>query len=73
MLEKRMFLNFHHKTSNMRLFKRSKNTNKPLIRQILDLIPPWLFQNCVTKHNSDKGCSKYKTHKINLFLKLSDS
>jgi len=45
----------------MGLFKRSKNTNKPLIRQILDLVLPWLFQNCVTKHNSDKGCSKYKT------------
>jgi hypothetical protein len=61
MLEKPIFLNFHHKTSNMGLFKRSKNTNKPLIRQILDLVPPWLFQNCVTKHNRDKGCSKYKT------------
>ena len=45
----------------MGLFKRSKNTNKPLIRQILDLVPPWLLQTCVTKHNSDKGCSRYKT------------
>ncbi len=45
----------------MGLFKRSKNTNKPLIRQILDLVPPWLLQSCITKHNSDKGCSKYKT------------
>ena len=45
----------------MGLFKRNKNTNKPLIRQILDLVPPWLLQSCVTKHNSDKGCSKYKT------------
>jgi len=45
----------------MGLFKRSKNTNKPLIRQILDLFPPWLLQSCVTKYNSDKGCSRYKT------------
>jgi hypothetical protein len=45
----------------MGLYKRNKNTNKPLLRQILDLIPPWLLVSCVKRHNSDKGCSKYLT------------
>lgn len=46
----------------MGLFKRSKNTNKPLIRQIIDLVPRWMLNRCVKTHNSDKGCSKYKTY-----------
>jgi len=45
----------------MGLYKRNKNTNKPLLRQILDLIPPWLLTSCVNQHRSDKGCSKYLT------------
>ncbi|NRA92538.1 MAG: IS4 family transposase [Psychroserpens sp.] len=45
----------------MGLFKRIKNTNTPLIRQILDLVPPWMLTRCSVEHNSDKGCSKYKT------------
>ena len=65
----------------MGLFKRSKNTNKPLIRQILDLVPPWIFNQCVTKHKSDKGCSRYKAYdqfvaltygQLNKCLTLSD-
>jgi len=65
----------------MGLFKRTKNTNKPLIRQILDLVPPWLLQNCISKHNSDKGCSRYMTRdqfvaqsfgQLNKCLTLSD-
>lgn len=46
----------------MGLFRRNKNTNKPLLGQILDLVPSWLFSSCVQKHKSDKGCSKYKTY-----------
>jgi len=46
----------------MGLFKRSKNTNKPLIRQILDLVPRWLFDSCTNTYQSDKGCSKYMTY-----------
>lgn len=46
----------------MGLFKRTKNTNKPLIRQILDLAPRWIINRCIKQHNSDKGCSKYKTY-----------
>ena len=46
----------------MGLFKRSKNNNKPLLRQITELIPDWILQNCVRKFNSDKGCHRYKTY-----------
>jgi hypothetical protein len=45
----------------MGLFKRSKNTNKPLIRQILDLIPNHILQQGITRYESDKYCSKYLT------------
>jgi len=46
----------------MGLFRRNKNNNKPLIRQILDLVPRWLFDSCTNTYKSDKGCSKYKTY-----------
>jgi len=45
----------------MGLFRRNKNNNKPLIRQILDLVPRWLFDSCTNTYQSDKGCSKYMT------------
>jgi len=46
----------------MGLFRRNKNNNKPLIRQILDLVPRWLFDSCTNTFQSDKGCSKYMTY-----------
>ncbi len=46
----------------MELFNRNKNNNKPLIRQILDLVPQDIFQSCVLEYKSNKGCSKYKTY-----------
>ena len=46
----------------MGLFKRSKNNNKPLLRQILELIPDWILQGCINQYHSDKGCHKYKTY-----------
>jgi len=46
----------------MTLFRRSKNTNKPLLGQILSLIPAHILNNQIQKHQSDKGCSKYKTY-----------
>jgi hypothetical protein len=46
----------------MGLFRRNKNTDKPIIRQILDLVPHWIFDNCTKTYQSDKGCSKYKTY-----------
>ncbi|WP_223552345.1 IS4 family transposase [Aestuariivivens sp. NBU2969] len=45
----------------MGLFRRSKNTNTPLLGQILNLIPRHLLQHQIDKHQSDKGCSKYRT------------
>ncbi|MCF8242527.1 MAG: IS4 family transposase [Melioribacteraceae bacterium] len=65
----------------MELFNRSKNNNKPLIRQILDLVPQDIFQSCVMEYNSNKGCSRYKTYdqfvamsfgQLNKSLTLSD-
>ena len=46
----------------MRLYKRSKNTDKPVLKQILDLIPTHLLQSSISKHNANKGCSTYKTY-----------
>ena len=46
----------------MGLFRRNKNNKKPLIRQIIDLVPRWMLDSCVAKHNSNKGCSKYKAY-----------
>ena len=45
----------------MGLFRRIKNNNKPVIRQIIDLIPPHLVRGSVRKFKSDKYCHKYKT------------
>lgn len=45
----------------MALLKQSKNTNKPLIGQILDLIPAHILTAEIAKHQSDKGKSTYKT------------
>lgn len=46
----------------MALFKRSKNTKKPILGQILSLIPVHILNYQIQKHKSDKGCSKYKTY-----------
>lgn len=46
----------------MGLFRRNKNNNKPLIKQILDLVPRWIFDSCTNTCQSDKACSKYKTY-----------
>jgi hypothetical protein len=46
----------------MGLFRRNKNNNKPVIRQIIDLIPSHLLRKVTQQHKSDKGCHKYKTY-----------
>lgn len=46
----------------MKLHRRSKNNKKPIIRQVLDLIPSHLFRKSVRKFQTDKGCHKYKTY-----------
>ncbi|VAX17266.1 hypothetical protein MNBD_IGNAVI01-580 [hydrothermal vent metagenome] len=46
----------------MELFSRTKNNNKPLITQIIALVPMSIFNHLILKFQSDKGCSKYKTY-----------
>lgn len=46
----------------MGLFRRNKNNNKPVIRQILNLVPGWLFESCTNTYKTDKGVSKYRTY-----------
>lgn len=46
----------------MSLFRRNKNNQKPVIRQILDLIPPHLLRASIKKYQADKYCHKYKTY-----------
>lgn len=46
----------------MKLHRRSKNNKKPILRQVLDLIPFYILRNSVGKFQSDKGCHKYKTY-----------
>ena len=46
----------------MGLFRRNKNNDKPVIRQILDLVHRWLFESCTNTYKTDKGVSKYRTY-----------
>ena len=46
----------------MGLFRRNKNINKPVLRQILDLVPHWLFESCTNIYNTYKDVSKYRTY-----------
>ena len=46
----------------MGLFRRNKNNNKPIIKQIIDLIPAHLIQKVTQRYQSDKGRSKYRTY-----------
>lgn len=65
----------------MGLFRRCKNNSKPLIRQLIDLVPSWMLESCSKQFNGNKGCSKYKTYdqfvsltfgQLNKCLTLSD-
>ncbi len=42
--------------------KNTKKSNKPLFKQILELIPNHILKDSVRIHGSDKGCSTYKTY-----------
>ena len=46
----------------MKLHRRSKNNKKPILRQVLDLIPAYVLRKSVYKFQTDKGCHKYKTY-----------
>ena len=65
----------------MGLYRRNKNNNKPLVKQIIDLVPRWMLNSITRQFNSDKGCSRYKTYdqfvaltfgQLNKCLTLSD-
>jgi len=42
--------------------KLGKKSEKPILKQIIDLIPQKLFFKCVTNNQSDKWCSAYFTY-----------
>ena len=46
----------------MGLFTRNKSNKKPVIKQILELIPGHLLKSSIEKYQGDKFCSKYKTY-----------
>lgn len=46
----------------MGFFRRNKNNKKPVIRQIIDLVPLWMLESCDKQHKSDKECFKYKIY-----------
>ena len=46
----------------MGLISKNKNTNKPLLKQIIDLIPSEIISASVLKHKSDKHYRAYKTY-----------
>ncbi|MGI8600183.1 MAG: IS4 family transposase [Chitinophagaceae bacterium] len=46
----------------MGLFRRTKNNNRPLLSQIIALIPGRILQKSIQQHKSDKYCSRYKTY-----------
>lgn len=45
----------------MGLFRRNKSNDRPVIGQIIDLIPGRLLRSTVQKHRSDKYCHRYRT------------
>ncbi|CAN5388156.1 IS4 family transposase [soil metagenome] len=46
----------------MGLFRRNKNNDRPLFRQIIDLIPRYLIKKSVDRYEADKHCSRYLTY-----------
>lgn len=46
----------------MGLFRRTKNNNKPVLAQIIGLIPRHILQSVVSRYQTDKHCSRYKTY-----------
>lgn len=45
----------------MGLIKRIKNSRKPLLGQIFDLIPSSIISKAIEKHSSDRYCKTYRT------------
>ena len=62
--------------------KLGKKSDKPILKQIIDLIPQNLFRRSVDKYQSDKFCSRYFTYdqlvsgmfgQLNLCLSLRET
>lgn len=54
----------------MSLFRRTKNNDKMIIRQILNFIPNYIANQSIIKYQSDKYCHKHKTKDQYIFLLL---
>jgi len=52
----------YSKERTMGLITRNKNTNKPLLKQIIDLIPQTIISTSIRKYHSDKHYRAYKTY-----------
>lgn len=50
------------KERTMGLISKNKNINKPLLKQILDLIPKEIIAHSIMKHKSNKHYRVYKTY-----------
>lgn len=48
--------------------KFAKKSDKPLLGQILKLIPDSFLNKAIKKHESDKHCHKYKTYDQLVFM-----
>jgi hypothetical protein len=46
----------------MGLFRRNKNNDKPVVKQIIDLIPRPKLRAVIDQYKTDKGCHKYRTY-----------
>jgi len=46
----------------MSLISKNKNTNKPLLKQIIDLIPKEIISAAITRYKSNKHYRAYKTY-----------
>ena len=54
------------------MHKNTKKSDKPLLKQILDLIPNHILLDLTRKCQSNKGCSTYKTYVMTVCLNLFD-
>lgn len=46
----------------MKLHRRSKNNKKPILRQVLDLVPAFILRRSSVNFKQTKGVIKYKTY-----------
>jgi hypothetical protein len=54
--------NLNNNFTTMSPTKIAKKSDKPLLGQILELVPSGLLNKVTGKYESDKHCHKYKTY-----------